>query len=240
MKNVERRLSAGEKATVKWVQRSAFAIIAAVVVFGDVMFIKIMMPEFPGGLLRVGAILGAVTTAASVLALTIGKKHWFRPGDQLYVAYAFTGAEVLISVFNVLLASGSSYFFWWQPLAPASPFAALIGWTVIIMVDPSTKQTHDDMEMEDEIQASERAYKKAQHEANMQVRMEALEYHKQYLLDSIRNPVNQEHIKRASEDVATEAIQGVTGRYIPPPTERPMLPSHHERTTDPLAIPSQQ
>ncbi len=66
---------------VKWF---AFAIVTLVAIYGDVMFLQLMLPAFPDNWIMRGlATIGAVATALSVILLYIGKNRWFRPGKQL-------------------------------------------------------------------------------------------------------------------------------------------------------------
>lgn len=233
-------------------QWAVYVIVALVVIFGDVMFIKLMWTHFPDGLLRIGALGGAVATACSILVLLVGKAHWFRPGPQLIFAYAFTGVEVAVSLLNVLLASGvtSGLMVAWDMAAPASPFVALVGWVIVLQLDQATVQKHEDMEMEDDIKRAERDYKRLQHEAGMRIKRKALEYNEQYMLEALENPAHQQSLQQGAEKLAIQAIHQLTGRYIPPPdkTVQSTLQSDSDRVSlaqtgqppaEPSARPSQ-
>lgn len=211
------KLSANEAAIVSGLNWAVMGIVTAVVVYGDVMFIQLMWNHFPDGLLRVGALGGAITTALSIIVLLIGKSHWFRPGGQLLAAYFFTAVEVGVSVLNVLYASGvqDGVMAYWKDLSPATPFVALVGWVVILQLDRATQEKHEAMEMEDEIAASERAFRLQNHRASMRVRVQALQYNESYMLDALESPQHQESIRIGAEKLTRSAIQQLTGQHVP-------------------------
>jgi hypothetical protein len=215
MQRIFKQKSTGEDGLVGWIWGGTFLVIALVVSFGDAMFIKLMWGYFPDGFLRYLAVGGACTTALSIILLVLGKERWFRPGKQLEFAYGFTGAEVLVSIFNVLCASGVSMVFWWMPLSPATPFVSLVGWIVIRMLDQSTKNRHADMKMEDEILKSEREFRKSQHEAEMLIRQKALEYNTQYMINALEEQGHQKTIAEAANKLTGRTIQEVLGITVP-------------------------
>lgn len=212
------RLTANQQAVSSGLKWAVMGIVSLVVIFGDVMFIKLMWNHFPDGLLRIGALGGAVATALSIIVLLLGKSHWFRPGGQLLAAYIFTAVEVTVSILNVLYASGvaDGIMGYWQMLSPATPFVALVGWTVILQLDKATQERHEDMEMEDDINKSEREFKRMQHDAGMRIRRKALEYNEQYMLEALESPYHQQAIQTGAEKLTIGAIHSLTGRYIPP------------------------
>lgn len=216
---MQQKVSANESAAKSGLWWAVMCIITTVVVFGDVMFVKLMWNHFPDGMLRICALGGAFATAASIIVLLIGKTIWFRPGGQLLWSYGFTALEVIVSILNVLYASGvqDGIMAYWELLSPATPFVALSGWILILLLDRATKRKHEDMEMEDDIAESERDFKRMQHEAAMEVRKRTLEYNKQYVLDALESPHHQRAIQAGAEKLAASAIASLTGRYIPPP-----------------------
>jgi hypothetical protein len=105
---------------------------------------------------------------------------------------------------------------YWEMMSPATPFVALVGWTVILQLDRATQERHEDMEMEDDINKSERAFKRQQHEAGMRIRLKALEYNEQYMMEALESPYHQQAIQTGAEKLTISAIHQLTGRYIPP------------------------
>jgi hypothetical protein len=215
---MSKRISSNEAALSSALKWAVMGIVSLVVIFGDVMFIKLMWNHFPDGLLRIGALGGAVATALSIIVLLLGKAHWFRPGGQLIAAYLFTAVEVCVSILNVLYASGvaDGMMRYWEMMSPATPFVALVGWTIILQLDRSTQERHEDMEMEDDINKSERAFRRQQHEAGMRIRLKALEYNEQYMMEALESPYHQQAIQSGAEKLTVNAIHQLTGRYIPP------------------------
>jgi hypothetical protein len=215
---MSKRISSNEAALSSGLKWAVMGIVSLVVIFGDVMFIKLMWSHFPEGLLRIGALGGAVATALSIVVLLLGKAHWFRPGGQLIAAYIFTAVEVIVSILNVLYASGvaDGIMAYWEMLSPATPFVALVGWVIILQLDRSTQERHEDMEMEDDINKSERAFRRQQHEAGMRIRLKALEYNEQYMMEALESPYHQQAIQSGAEKLTVNAIHQLTGRYIPP------------------------
>lgn len=209
------KLSAMEKGAVGFIQWGTFLVIALVTAFGDAMFIKIMWGYFPDGFLRYLAVGGACTTALSIILLVLGKERWFRPGPQLLSAWGFTVVEVVISIFNVMCASGNTAMYWWLAFSPATPFASLVGWIIVRMLDPNVKQRHMQMEMEDEIMESNLAFEKAQHDAQMEIRYKALEQNKQYMIEALENPAHQKVIAVGADKLTARTIQQVLGISVP-------------------------
>jgi len=126
---------------------------AAAVIFGDVMFIVIMQDVFPVGILGLLAIVGAVTTAMSALALPVAMHFWFAPGYQSVGGWIFWLADIFVLALNSILAfniaTGQDFgLYWWQGIAPASPMLAVLGWGMMFNLDPSNKLVHAEIETE--------------------------------------------------------------------------------------------
>jgi hypothetical protein len=204
-----------QKSHVSALQWVAMLIVVLVVLFSDVMFIKLMWNHFPDGFMKVLAVGGAIATGLSIITLLIGKLIWFRPGAQMNWAYVFMFVEIGVSILNVLAACGVQGMDYWMMISPATPFVSLIGWTFIMVKDSSTKQRHEDMDMEDELLRSERAFIKMQHDARMEINYKALEYNKQYMIEALENPQHQRSIQLGADRSTANAIQQLTGRYVP-------------------------
>lgn len=205
-----------QKANVSALQWIAMLIVILVVMFSDVMFIKLMWNHFPDGFMRVLAVGGAVATGLSIITLLIGKLIWFRPGAQMNWAYAFMALEIIVSILNVLAACGVAGMDYWMMVSPATPFVCLIGWTFVLVKDDSTKRRHEDMDMEDEMIKAERDFFKMQHDSRMEINYKALEYNKQYMIEALENPLHQRSLQLGAERLTANAIQQLTGRYVPP------------------------
>lgn len=239
-----------QKSHVSSLQWVAMLIVVLVVAFSDVMFIKLMWNHFPEGFMRVLAVGGAIATGLSIITLLIGKLIWFRPGAQMNWAYVFMAVEIAVSVLNVLAACGVQGMDTWMMMSPATPFVCLIGWTFIMVHDSATKQRHEDMDMEDEVLRSERAFIKMQHEARMEINHRALEYNKQYMIEALENPQHQRSIQLGADRSTANAIQQLTGRYVPhqiaassvvdadPPKriEAPAVAAHRPQIVDPHKV----
>lgn len=224
------------KSHVSALQWVAMLIVVLVVLFSDVMFIKLMWNHFPDGFMKVLAVGGAIATGLSIVTLLIGKLIWFRPGAQMNWAYAFMAVEIGVSILNVLAACGVPGMDTWMMMSPATPFVSLIGWTFIMVKDSSTKQRHEDMDMEDEILRSERAFIKMQHDARMEINYKALEYNKQYMIEALENPQHQRSIQLGADRSTANAIQQLTGRYVP----HQIASSSHVVDADPVRQPVQE
>jgi len=123
------------------------------VIFGDIMFIVLMQDVFPTGIMGVLAMIGAITTAMSALALPVAMHWWFAPGPQLVGGWIFWLADILVLGLNSILAynvgTGQDFgLYWWQMLSPATPMLAIIGWGMMFNLDPSNQLRQAEAEAE--------------------------------------------------------------------------------------------
>jgi hypothetical protein len=242
------KLSLNQQAIMGLAKLLAILVIVGVVGYSEVMFIQVISRAFPDGVFKIIAMIGGVSTGLSVLTLLLAKAYWFRPGGQEIAAWAFTGVEVLILMLNVLLsfalASGplktSDPFYTWYTLCPSSPLFALVGWTILIMLDSSQRERHDYMEMEDEVRSAELQHEKSVHAARMKLRTTILETHVTYMEEFTDSPEMQESIKKAARVMATEELSSFIGRsvtamrgQVPASSANNLLPSGPS-TTDSL------
>lgn len=126
---------------------------AGAVIYGDVMFLQVMNRVFPSdGILRVLAIAGAITTAASAIALPMALHWWFAPGLQTVWGVLFWLLDVAALGMNSILAyqamNGLSQETAWQTLSPATPMLAVVGWGIAFLLDPSHQKRQAIAEME--------------------------------------------------------------------------------------------
>lgn len=133
----------------------AWLIYAFAVIYGDVMFLSVVSTAFPKGtLLEALAYGGAIVTAASALILPLALHYWFAPGLQFLfgVLYWFVDAAVLMlnSILAYQVATGhvDSTMQVWQIMAPASPLIAVIGWGLVLLLDPKHRLRHAIAELE--------------------------------------------------------------------------------------------
>jgi hypothetical protein len=240
------QLSANEEATQGFIKFGAYAIVIAVVGYADIAFIQIMSGHWLGGLFGILSMIGAVATAASIIALLFGKAYWFRPGKQLKWAYFFTGAEVLVSLLNVLLSfeltSGGhldQFMAFWYQFTAATPFVALVGWILILHFDKSQQERHEQLEFEErtarlereqrrEQQLAQMEHEQAVFEAKMQLADTYLQHETAYMQQFVNSPEVQQRLQAGAMKVAMETFSQLTGlpfvAGLPMPQQPPALP----------------
>ena len=213
---------------VKWF---AFAIVTLVAIYGDVMFLQLMLPAFPGNWIMRGlATIGAVATALSVILLYIGKNRWFRPGGQLIWAYWFTAIEFVILALNCIVAFAyhqSPNLDWilqiWFYVCPVTPLVSAGGWVLINHFDRDNQEMHEDMELEDSQRAAMRAYKFAEHNAHMQILHKTLEQKTAYVNRWIDSQAGQSGIEEAAEGFGRQVLSGLAGYPVIPALKPPTV-----------------
>lgn len=219
-KGVVRKVSANASALGRGAQGVGMVIICLVVLFSDVMFVSMLWNAFPGGFLTVAAVGGAFATGLSVIVLVIGKTHWFRPGGQLVFSWFFTGAEVLVSIANVITAvmvaesKPLGFLSYWLLIAPATPFVALVGWIVLMYLDTGRKQLHAQMEMEDEQHEAELDYHLAEHRAQMNLKHAFLGQFESFLQEETTSPENLAILRAAAARLGKQVMSGLIGSPI--------------------------
>jgi len=169
--------SENSKAIVGAIKFFAACIILAAVVYSEILFLGIIGSLFPSGPLAIGAMIGAVTTGLSIIALCLGKSHWFRPGQQLIVAWIFTGIEVGVLIMNDILAyqlhTGAQldqFTSTWKLFCVATPALSLVGWILLFYFSPERTIMHKRMELEDRQQ-------KAKIDLDTTVHRKAMDFH---------------------------------------------------------------
>ena len=217
-----RRITANARAIGGSAKFFAYAIISLVVIYSDVMFVSLMWNSFPGGFLTIAAIGGAFATGISVIALVIGKSHWFRPGGQLVWAWCFTAIEILVSVMNVVLsvmvARGEplGYLSIYLMIAPATPVVALVGWVLILYMDKERAQLHEEMEMEDDLASAEREHQRQVHATRMDLKATALSQQREYLKQHLASAEVQAVLSEGSYQIAAGIVSEIIQRPIMP------------------------
>jgi len=222
-------LSANEMAGQKFIKLGAYAIVIAVVGYADIAFIQIMSRHFLGGIFGVLSMIGAVATAASILALLFGKANWFRPGPQLVCAYIFTGAEVVVSLANVLLSFEltsnqplDQAMSIWYNFTAATPFVALIGWILILHFDQSQQDRHEQLEFEEKANKLKREQEHIQllaqlehdqqvFDAQMELSETYLAHETAYMQQFVSSPQVQQRLQAGAMKMAMETFSKLTG-----------------------------
>lgn len=204
--------------TIMW------SVIVLASIFADVMFIALIRDALPGGIMGAGAIAGAFVTSLSIIGLVMGKTHWFRPGEQIWVAWIFTGVEILVAVLNVITAiqfarhQNLGFLSYWLAYgAPCTPFIPMIGWIVIAFVNPERAQHHAEMEMEDEMHKAELEYQKAAHAAHMEVMHDQLEQFTGFLQEFTHSPENLDASRQAAHKLGRQVLGNITGMAVGAP-----------------------
>ncbi len=186
-------------------------IIVAVVALCEIMYIKIMVIGFPDGLVQAIAIVGAVATGLSVIALYAGKNHWFSEGHQTWAAWAFTGVEITVLVLNVLLAynfnSTSGVLSFWKQAYPAAPIVALVGWGFILYLDRENIMRRRQRSMTEQEHEAELDYEHLVHETRMAVKTTSLEIVANKLAAKVESAENL----LALDAIADQIYQGLLG-----------------------------
>lgn len=217
-----KRITANARALAKSAKGFGYFVISLVVLYSDVMFVGLMWNAFPGGFLTIAAVGGAFATGISIIALVIGKSHWFRPGGQLLWSWVFTFIEVGISAMNAIVAVMTAmhkplgYLDTYMLCAPATPIIALIGWIVILYLDKERAQMHEQMEMEDDLADAEREHKRQVHAARMEVKATALEQQKEYLKQHLSSAEIQAVLSAGSYEIARGIVSEIVQRPIMP------------------------
>jgi hypothetical protein len=206
--------SASSKAMARAVVGVGYGVIGAVVLFFDVMTIKLLYARFPDGLFRYSAIGGILATGVTIIALAVGKSHWFRPGGQMNWAWVMTGVELTVSVMNVIAAFNPDGMAWWVLIMPATPVLAVVTWILMIFFSPERAQLHAQMEMEDQQHKSNLDYAKAEHEAHMQLKHSFLQQFQGFLQEETNSPENLAILRQAAARLGKQVISGLINAPI--------------------------
>ncbi len=218
------KLSLNQQAFARLAQVLVGLIIVAIVGYSEVMFLQIMAKAFPDGFFKIVAIMGGVATGLSVLTLLISKAYWFRPGGQTVAAWLFTAVEVLVLMLNVLLSFALAqtldpsmldpFMASWYTLCPSSPLVALVGWILIIQLDRSQQERHEELELEAEMQQAEREHRRAVHEAKMKLKRDFLQSQSTYLQHEVDSDEMQRAIQHGARVLAMEELSSLIGQHV--------------------------
>ena len=133
------------KAVKGFIILGAMLTYAGAVVYGDVMFLRVMSETFMDGWLGMVAMAGAVMVGVSALLLPAAKQFWFSPGSQTIWGYLFWGIDILALGANAILAyqiaSGvplDGIMSGWAKFSPATPLLVVVGWGMAFVLDSSS------------------------------------------------------------------------------------------------------
>jgi len=190
-----------------------YIIIALISFYGDAVFVWMNIGHYDSWIFQIFLVLGAFCTSASIMFLLLGKAYWFRPGNQLIIAYIFTGIEVFVNVLNIIVALNTNLGIagYWRIFSPATPFVALIGWIFILQLDKAQRERHAQLEMEEQKNDSEREYELMVHEANMDLKYGYLDQTKQRLQAALNSPQAQSVIEQHAMNLTAQVLNEITG-----------------------------
>ncbi|RPI82880.1 MAG: hypothetical protein EHM41_17300 [Chloroflexi bacterium] len=129
------------------------AIVAGIVVYGGMLVYSgvhnynLMTAGVPADLL-IWSTVGVVALEISAAALPLALHFWCHSPIQRYTAFAFYGIDLAIIFLNVILdfgtTAGSALPAWSSAWlfygVPATPIISGFGWTMLFMLDPSSRQ----------------------------------------------------------------------------------------------------
>lgn len=233
--------------------------------FSDFIYFQMVSTMFSKDdpLMQGIAFAGAITTALSVLLLYHGKKKIFRPGKQVWTAWAFTVIEIGVMIANDILffaqkngGSPDSFLAFWKVFCPAAPVISVAGWLLISYFDPSRALLHVKMSKSDslarsethmqaEIEQSEIDFKLAMHRSRMDAKYAALEDMQRHLAKAIQYEV-QEDLRLGAGDMGRDIASSLTNTPIsqlsrprkvvdadPPQLAAPALAASKDQVLDP-------
>lgn len=230
-------------------------IIVAVVALCEIMYIKMMVQGFPDGLIEAVAIVGALATGMSIIALYAGKNYWFSKGHQTWAAWGFTVVEITVLILNVLTAFSyasdpQGVIAFWKQFYPAGPIIALIGWGFILYLDRENVMRRLQRTMREREHEAEVKYEHLVHKTRMAVKTTSLEI----VANKLEQKVQSAENLAALDAIADQIYQGLLGEisgkhYTQLPASRtvestlasqpetPVLPARQEepKQTGPLA-----
>lgn len=221
MKTSQHHSTANSKAIVSAIKFFAALVVIASVAYSEILFLGIIGNLFPtSGPLAIGAMIGAVTTGMSILALCIAKSHWFRPGMQLVVAWTFTLIEIAVLIMNDILAyqlhTGATldqFMEAWKTFCVAAPVLSLVGWVLLFYFSPERAIQHKQMEMEDD-QA------KAKIELDSMAHGKAMEFHYRAIsmvatgMEAQMERLMPHYTEMAARQKLAEIASDLTGRHV--------------------------
>ena len=195
-------------------------IILGVVGFCEVLYVAMLLPAFPDGLIQSVAIAGACATGASAVVLLVGKLHWFSKGSQSFVAWGFVAVETFILAMNVLLAVQlhdghiADWLAWWAQMYPAAPLAAFVGWGLILFFDKDNEMRTTRRENKERQERKELDYENLVHHTTLAVKHESLQILTAKLRAKIASSQYQAGLDTVADQIANSVLGQMSGQHI--------------------------
>lgn len=212
--------TANRKAIVGICKFFGAVILIGGIVYSEILFLGIVGALFPSGPMAIGAMLGAVTTGASILLLVLSKSAWFRPGTQLAVAWIFTGVEVAILILNDILAYQihqggqlDQYMAAWRLFCVAAPVVSVVGWILCFYFDPQRSIEHKRMEMEDDQARAQIDFETSMHQKVLSARYKAANT-VGVKLEAIIEGSLEHSYRLAAAKLAARVASDLTGEHV--------------------------
>lgn len=212
--------TANRKAIVGICKFFGAVILIGGIVYSEILFLGIVSALFPSGPMAIGAMLGAVTTGASILLLVLSKSAWFRPGTQLAVAWIFTGVEVAILILNDILAYQihqggqlDQYMAAWRLFCVAAPVVSVVGWILCFYFDPQRSIEHKRMEMEDDQARAQIDFETSMHQKVLSARYKAANT-VGVKLEAIIEGSLEHSYRLAAAKLAARVASDLTGEHV--------------------------
>jgi hypothetical protein len=218
-----------------------FLVIAALI-YSEIMFLSIISIAFPSGLIGGLAVVGALVTGGSFIALYFGKTHWFvDKTPQFYAAVAFTAVEILVMASNDVVAymlvrhEPLGYLAVWENITPASPLIAIVGWIIITYLDPGNKIKQMRMKAEQQEKSLNIQYEMIEVKTRHELRLNHLQQTVTRLDDAMAAPSVQAQIDTFANRMVAKVLTQATGinAFSPPPSDKKAInaPASFAQTT---------
>ena len=204
----------------KLIQFFVSVVILAVVGFCEILYVNMLLPVFPDGIIRLIAIAGACATGVSAIALLAGKLHWFTRGPQTYAAWTFILVETIILTLNVLLAvqlhdgSVAPWLQAWEGFYPAAPIVAFVGWGIILYLDRDNVVRAFQRDQLDKQQKAEIAFTAMAHRARMKVKHQSLKIVSGYLEEAMSAQPNLLALRKTADQIYDSILSDISGEHI--------------------------
>jgi hypothetical protein len=210
----------------------AAAVVLVVSGFGTVIYIQLMGKIFPSGPLAIACYLGAAANFLLMIVLLVGKFVWFRPGWHELTSWLVTGSELLVAVFNLMLAyqlgNGAhvaGLLAVWLGLAPISPVFSMVGATLLIMTSVEMRKRHRDLELQEEKEQAERDLELAFHQAEIGVKHQYLDIITEKLTQELSAPERHVEIAAHARVMVSQVLSEISGiQSLPAAPLPPALP----------------
>ena len=197
-----------------------YVIVLSVVGFCEILYVAMLIPAFPDGLIRSVAIAGACATGASAVVLLVGKLHWFSRGKQAFASWCFVAVETIILTMNVLLAVQlhdghvAPWLAMWAQFYPAAPIVAFVGWGLILFLDRDNVVRAFQREQADRQQQEEIKFSAMVHRAKMKTKHQSLKIITGYLDEIMESQPNLAALHKTADKIYDNILTEISGQHI--------------------------